>query len=161
VSLLTGIIAYPNEYTRMNASSLIHVLFSQCGPEDNTDLWWVWLHPACMVIVSPAYLFCSAYNHSTAATMEEQYHDTKALPGVGRAVWQLILAMIAKGFLTVFTFGMKVGNGYILTDTDVSMCSVIGASWTVHSHHVCRCLHGKSTWHRHGAVGLVSLWSLN
>jgi len=40
--------------------------------------------------------------------MEEQYHDTKALPAVGTAVWHLILAMIAKAVLTVFTFGMKV-----------------------------------------------------
>jgi len=53
-------------------------------------------------------ILCSAYNHSTADTMREQYHDTKALPAVGTAVWHLILAMIAKAVLTVFTFGMKV-----------------------------------------------------
>ena len=39
---------------------------------------------------------------------EEVYHDAKALDGVGRAVWHLVLAMIVKAFLTIFTFGIKV-----------------------------------------------------
>ncbi len=39
ISLLTGIISYPNPYTRANASEIIRQLFSQCGPEDNNDLW--------------------------------------------------------------------------------------------------------------------------
>ena len=42
VSLLTGIISYPNEYTRMDGSKVIFILFSECGPEDNNDLWWVY-----------------------------------------------------------------------------------------------------------------------
>ena len=40
VALLTGIIAFPNPYTRTNASEIIRTLFSQCGPEDNNDLWY-------------------------------------------------------------------------------------------------------------------------
>ena len=56
----------------------------------------------------PSLTLYSSYNHSTAISREEQYHDTAALPPVGRAVWQLILAMIAKAILTIFTFGMKV-----------------------------------------------------
>ena len=56
----------------------------------------------------------SAYNHSTAASREEQYHDTAALPPVGKAVWQLILAMLAKSVLTTFTFGMKVSISSVL-----------------------------------------------
>ncbi len=38
----------------------------------------------------------------------EQYHDTKAESGVGQAVWMLVLAMLAKAVLTIFTFGIKV-----------------------------------------------------
>ena len=31
VAFTTAILAYPNEYTRMNTSELIYLLFSQCG----------------------------------------------------------------------------------------------------------------------------------
>ena len=31
VALVTAVLAYPNEYTRMNTSELIYLLFSQCG----------------------------------------------------------------------------------------------------------------------------------
>ena len=31
VAALTALLAYPNEYTRMNTSELIYLLFSQCG----------------------------------------------------------------------------------------------------------------------------------
>ena len=31
VALTTALLAYPNEYTRMNTSELIYLLFSQCG----------------------------------------------------------------------------------------------------------------------------------
>ena len=41
VCLVTGILSYPNIYTRTNASEVIRQLFSQCGPEDNTKLWYV------------------------------------------------------------------------------------------------------------------------
>ena len=39
VALVTGLISFPNIYTRQNASEVIRTLFSQCGPEDNNDLW--------------------------------------------------------------------------------------------------------------------------
>ena len=41
VSLLTGYHIIPNEYTRMNASNVIFDLFTECGPENNGDLWYV------------------------------------------------------------------------------------------------------------------------
>jgi len=41
----------------------------------------------------------------------QQYHDTQALAGVWTAVWQLLLAMVVKAALTIFTFGIKVGRG--------------------------------------------------
>ena len=41
----------------------------------------------------------------------QQYHDTEALSGVWNAVWQLVLAMLVKGILTIFTFGIKVRGG--------------------------------------------------
>ena len=41
VAIATGIVSYPNVYTRANASEVIKKLFSQCGPEDNDNdkLW--------------------------------------------------------------------------------------------------------------------------
>lgn len=49
----------------------------------------------------------SNYN-TTYEDPKEQYHDTQALSGVWMAVWQLLLAMVVKAALTIFTFGMKV-----------------------------------------------------
>jgi chloride channel 3/4/5 len=34
--------------------------------------------------------------------------STFAGDGVKRAIWQLVLALLFKGIITVFTFGMKV-----------------------------------------------------
>ena len=43
VALLTGLIQFPNIYTRINASQVIRQLFSQCGPLDTgtkeNNLW--------------------------------------------------------------------------------------------------------------------------
>ena len=41
IAALTGLIQFPNPYTRSNASEIIRQLFSQCGPLDTTsvDLW--------------------------------------------------------------------------------------------------------------------------
>lgn len=39
ITLITAIIAYPNPYTRMNSSSLIYLLFSQCGISSGDPIW--------------------------------------------------------------------------------------------------------------------------
>lgn len=43
VTALTGLIAFPNPYTRMNTSELIYLLFSQCGITNSDPIWLVWL----------------------------------------------------------------------------------------------------------------------
>ena len=53
------------------------------------------------------FLLSSNYN-TTYEDPSQQYHDTQALSGVWMAVWQLLLAMVVKAALTIFTFGMKV-----------------------------------------------------
>ncbi|GIX97513.1 hypothetical protein CDAR_517471 [Caerostris darwini] len=40
VTLLTALINFPNVFTRMNASDLIRTLFSQCGVNDVSPLWF-------------------------------------------------------------------------------------------------------------------------
>ena len=49
----------------------------------------------------------SHYNTSAVNPLH-QYHDTRALEGVWRAMWQVGLAMLAKAVLCIFTFGIKV-----------------------------------------------------
>jgi chloride channel 3/4/5 len=40
ITLINGILAYPNPYTRMSSTRLIYLLFSQCGVANTDDLWW-------------------------------------------------------------------------------------------------------------------------
>ena len=49
----------------------------------------------------------SQYNR-TDVLPGELYHDTQALEAVWSTLWQLALAGLARGILTVFTYGMKV-----------------------------------------------------
>ena len=51
--------------------------------------------------------YYSDYN-LTSQSIDAEYHDTQALAGVWRASWQLVLAMVVKGLLVIFTFGIKV-----------------------------------------------------
>lgn len=39
ITLINGIVAYPNPYTRMSSTRLIYLLFSQCGVANTDDLW--------------------------------------------------------------------------------------------------------------------------
>ncbi|KAI0226835.1 H(+)/Cl(-) exchange transporter 3 [Lamellibrachia satsuma] len=92
VTLATALIAYPNTYTRMNASQLIKLLVRQCDI-DNTQL-------------------CQ-YNHNQ--TMGPM--NTASVPissGVMSAMWQLSLALIFKVVVTIFTFGIKVPAGLFI-----------------------------------------------
>ena len=57
------------------------------------------------------YLFCfSDYvsNNSTINVNDPHYPGAKAGSGVHTAVWQLLLAMLFKSAITIFTFGIKV-----------------------------------------------------
>ena len=49
----------------------------------------------------------SQYNR-TDVHPDELYHDTQALDPVWNAMWQLLLAGLARGLLTIFTYGIKV-----------------------------------------------------
>lgn len=101
VALVTGIVNYPNPFTRIGASELILKLFSQCSGEDNS--------PLCQ------------YNRTNIDPLE-LYHDTQALSPVWNALWQLALAGIAKGLLTVFTYGIKVPAGLFIPSMFVGAC---------------------------------------
>ncbi|XP_060809631.1 H(+)/Cl(-) exchange transporter 5 isoform X2 [Amyelois transitella] len=92
VTLITAVIAYPNPYTRMNTSQLIYLLFNQCGIS-NTD-------PMCD--------YSRNFKDATSAVRKV------AGDGVYQAMWQLVLALIVKLVMTVFTFGIKVPCGLFI-----------------------------------------------
>ncbi|XP_065182931.1 H(+)/Cl(-) exchange transporter 5-like [Sycon ciliatum] len=105
VSFLTAMFAYPNQYTRMGASELIAVLVKSCSAAD-------------------ASLLCD-YNQSSILNVNDRYsehYDEVALSGVMRSLWLLTLAMVFKGFITVFTFGLKVPSGLFIPSMAVGAC---------------------------------------
>ncbi|KAI4502693.1 hypothetical protein M0802_002605 [Mischocyttarus mexicanus] len=93
VTVVTAVIGYPNPYTRMNTSQLIYLLFSQCG-------------------VSNADILCD-YNRNFTA-VKSAIEIAAAGPGVYKAMWLLVLALILKLIMTIFTFGMKVPCGLFI-----------------------------------------------
>ncbi|XP_013162103.1 PREDICTED: H(+)/Cl(-) exchange transporter 5 isoform X2 [Papilio xuthus] len=93
VTLVTAVVAYPNPYTRMNTSQLIYLLFNQCGIS-NSD-------PLC------------DYNRNFT-DVNSAIEKAAAGPGVHRAIWLLMLALVMKLVMTVFTFGIKVPCGLFI-----------------------------------------------
>ncbi|KAG6442794.1 hypothetical protein O3G_MSEX002552 [Manduca sexta] len=93
VTLVTAIIAYPNPYTRMNTSELIYLLFNQCGISNSDPL-------------------CDYNRNFTDAN--SAIEKAAAGPGVHRAIWLLVLALILKLVMTIFTFGIKVPCGLFI-----------------------------------------------
>ncbi|XP_021378243.1 H(+)/Cl(-) exchange transporter 3-like isoform X6 [Mizuhopecten yessoensis] len=98
VAFITALLSYPNEYTRKNSSELIRQLFSRCGPEDNTEL--------CD--------YRRNYSSSNAASPTFYSSSTEAGDGVFKALWMLSIALIFKGIITIFTFGIKIPAGLFI-----------------------------------------------
>ncbi|GFV84680.1 hypothetical protein TNCV_4296621 [Trichonephila clavipes] len=101
VTLLTSLINFPNEFTRMNASDLIRTLFSQCGIND----------------VSP---LCDYKRNSSS--LDEQIIETG--PGINQSLILLLLALVWKYTITIFTFGIKVPTGLFIPS--LSMGAIMG-----------------------------------
>ena len=124
ITFITALFSYPNPYTRMNTSELIHQLFSQCGPEDTTDL-------------------CDYDRNVT--NVNEDFKSAPLGPGVTDAMWQLTLAVLFKMIITVFTFGIKVPAGLFIPSMAVG--AIIGRllgigmeqlAYTHRSHEIFR-----------------------
>lgn len=90
VTALTALLAFPNKYTRMSTSELISELFNDCSLLDSSQL--------CDYLSAPN------------STQGDDLPDRAAGPGIHIASWQLMLALLLKIFITIFTFGMKVGE---------------------------------------------------
>uniref|UniRef100_A0A672ID82 Chloride channel protein n=1 Tax=Salarias fasciatus TaxID=181472 RepID=A0A672ID82_SALFA len=101
VTALTGLLAYPNSYTRMSGPELISELFNDCSLLDSSQL-------------------CG---YSVGNTLG----DRPAGPGLYTALWQLALALVFKMLITVITFGMKVPSGLFIP----SMLAYYHHDWVI------------------------------
>merc|ERR1711971_568576 len=104
VAFTTAILAYPNEYTRMNTSELIYLLFSQCGVTNQQGIC--------------DYVDRNFTNVNQGAAIAE------AGSGVYTAMWELSLALIFKMVVTIVTFGIKVPAGLFIPS--LCMGAIIG-----------------------------------
>lgn len=96
VALVTSFIGYPNEFTRMNSSELIKLLFSPCGIADVSML-------------------CDYQrNFTDKIDSTNRIYIAEAGPGVYRSLFFLTLALIFKFAITIFTFGMAVPTGLFI-----------------------------------------------
>uniref|UniRef100_A0AAR2IP66 Chloride channel protein n=1 Tax=Pygocentrus nattereri TaxID=42514 RepID=A0AAR2IP66_PYGNA len=113
VALATAVLAFPNEYTRMSSSELISELFNDCSLLDSSKL-------------------CDYISPGKGA-------DRAAGPGVYTALWQLVLALVFKMFITVVTFGMKVPSGLFIPSMAVGAIAGrllgIGMEQLAYYHH--------------------------
>lgn len=94
LTALTALISFPNPFTRMSTSQLIYLLFSQCGVSTNNGL--------CDYVM----------NHNATSTGNPS--TSEAGPGLYSAVWLLMITLVLKLVLTVFTFGIKVPCGLFI-----------------------------------------------
>lgn len=100
----TAFLAFPNPYTRMNASDLIFLLFSECGVTNQIGI-------------------CEYYNRNFT-DVNQDAALAQAGPGVYTAMWQLTLALFFKLAATIFTFGLKVPAGLFIPS--LAMGAIIG-----------------------------------
>jgi len=104
VTLFTAVIAFPNKYTRMNTSELIYLLFTQCGVTNEHDI-------------------CDYVNRDFT-NVNHEVPIAKAGDGVYTALWQLILALVFKMVITIFTFGLKIPAGLFIPS--LAMGAIVG-----------------------------------
>lgn len=122
VTVATAVIGYPNPYTRMSTSQLIYLLFSQCGGSNADILWSVkssfYYFSFILTLRYPAKIFSFSFSYSdynrNFSAVKSAIEIAAAGPGVYKAMWLLVLALILKLVMTIFTFGMKVPCGLFI-----------------------------------------------
>jgi chloride channel 3/4/5 len=95
---ITAVLSYFNRYTWMPTNQMISLLFRQCrlSSVDADDI--------CQYQV-PVH---------TNSTNPHQYPYSLAGDQMTSAVWKLIIALIFKGTITIFTFGIKIPAGLFI-----------------------------------------------
>lgn len=96
IAFITSFLGYPNEFTRMNSSELIKLLFSPCGIADVSML-------------------CDYQRDFTdKVDSPKRISIAEAGPGVYKSLFFLTLALMFKFVITVFTFGMAIPTGLFI-----------------------------------------------
>jgi len=98
VTLITGIITFPNPFTRISMTELIKMLVSQCKAEDESYI-------------------CNYQRNFTSSN--SKILPANAGPGVQKAMWQLFIALIIQIVLMVFTIGTKVPSGLLIPSMSI------------------------------------------
>jgi len=120
----TAIFAFPNKYTRMNASELIYLLFTQCGVTNEHDIC--------------DYVNRNFTNANHAVPIAE------AGDGVYTAIWQLALALVFKMIITIFTFGLKVPAGLFIPS--LCMGAIVGRIVGIGMEQIVFSYHDSLPW---------------
>ncbi|XP_069749283.1 H(+)/Cl(-) exchange transporter 5 isoform X1 [Narcine bancroftii] len=120
VTAITGIIAFPNDYTKMSTSGLISELFNDCGLLDSSPL-------------------CDYIDDFNSTKTVYVLPDRAAGKGVYMTIWKLALALVFKIFITIFTFGMKVPSGLFIPSMAVGAIAGrllgVGMEQLAYHHH--------------------------
>lgn len=96
IAFITSFFGYPIEFTRMNSSELIKLLFSPCGIADVSML-------------------CDYQRNFTGKLdSTDRIEIAEAGPGVYRSLFFLTVALIFKFTITIFTFGMAIPTGLFI-----------------------------------------------
>ncbi|KAF8785365.1 H(+)/Cl(-) exchange transporter 3 like protein [Argiope bruennichi] len=103
ITLISAVINFPNEYTRMNTSDLIKLLFSQCG----------------IANVSP---LCDYNRNFTKVNSPVEMAEANS--GVYDSLAKLSLALVFKLVITIFTFGIKLPAGLFIPS--MAMGAIMG-----------------------------------
>lgn len=111
IAFITSFIGYPNEFTRMNSSELIKLLFSPCRIADTSMLCDYQRN-------------FTDYTNMANSVMSNKIEIAEAGPGVYKSLFYLIFALIFKFTITIFTFGMAIPTGLFIPA--LTMGAIIG-----------------------------------
>ncbi len=128
VAFVTALLAFPNEYTRMNTSELIYLLFNQCGVTNQAGI-------------------CDYVNRNFT-NVNQEVSIAEAGPGVYAAMWELALALVLKMVLTIFTFGLKVPCGLFIPS--LCMGAIVGRIVGIGMEQLVYHYHEALPWFLHG-----------
>ena len=103
LAFLTSLCAFPNPFTKAEATEVIHELTSKCS------------------VGKTGYL--CAYNWSMSADANDKYHDAVATSEVYYAILLLFLAILFKLTTTILTFGSKIPTGLFIPTMYIGACT--------------------------------------
>ena len=98
IAFITAIITFPNPYIRISMTDLIKMLVGQCKAEDESNL-------------------CNYERNFTSINAKILPAD--AGPGVTKAMWQLLMALIVQTVLMMFSIGIKVPSGLLIPSMSI------------------------------------------